>query len=181
MLEPNTIAETLCCILEQCGQTIAVAESLTTGRVQAIVGSVSGASKVFIGGMTAYTLDQKVKHLGVDRAHAETVDSVSKQVAAEMARGASAFFGSSIGLATTGYAEPSRDAGIDYPFAYVAAEVLGRSWFWRVDGGLGTRTEVQCHVAEQSVIHLMDALRNLAGQDTLPGDIGRLQEAVREV
>ena len=181
MTQIMTVAETLYRILEQSGQTIAVAESLTSGWVQTIIGSVPGASKVFSGGMTAYTLNQKVAHLGVNRSHAETVDAVSERVAEEMAQGVRALFRSSIGLSTTGYAEPSLDQGVDYPFAYVAADILGRSWVWRVDGAGGARTQVQRHVAEQTVLHLMDALQSLASQDTMPGDVGCLQQAVREV
>ena len=50
--------------------TLAVAESLTCGRLQARIGAISGASEFFLGGMTAYSLEQKVRHLGVDRAAA---------------------------------------------------------------------------------------------------------------
>ncbi|MDB6126431.1 MAG: damage-inducible protein CinA, partial [Verrucomicrobia bacterium] len=68
--------------------TLAVAESLTCGQVQARIGAISGASEFFLGGITAYTLDAKVKHLGVKRAPAKRVDCVSANVAREMARGA---------------------------------------------------------------------------------------------
>ena len=51
--------------------TLAVAESLTCGHLQAAIGAISGASEFFRGGLTAYTLAQKVRHLGVDRAAAD--------------------------------------------------------------------------------------------------------------
>ena len=57
--------------------TLAVAESVTCGRLQARIGAISGASEFFLGGITAYTIAQKVRHLGVDRAQAEAVDAVS--------------------------------------------------------------------------------------------------------
>ena len=50
--------------------TLAAAESLTCGRVAARIGAESGASNYFLGSVTAYTLEQKVKLLGVNRAHA---------------------------------------------------------------------------------------------------------------
>ena len=50
--------------------TLAVAESVTAGHVQARVSAVAGASNFFLGGVTAYTLEQKVKLLGVNRAAA---------------------------------------------------------------------------------------------------------------
>jgi nicotinamide-nucleotide amidase len=106
--------------------TLAVAESLTCGRVQARVGAISGASEFFLGGITAYSLDQKVRHLGVDRAAAEPVNAVSDVVAEQMARGVCPLFGAQVGLATTGYAEPSAEWGIPCPRAWWAiAHELG--------------------------------------------------------
>lgn len=100
--------------------TLAVAESLTAGHVQAQVASVSGSSGYFLGGVTAYSLEQKVKLLGVNRSHARKVDCVSQRVAVEMAFGAAELFGADIGVATTGYAEPSREAGVKEAMAWWA-------------------------------------------------------------
>lgn len=72
---------------------LAVAESLTCGRLQARIGAISGASDFFMGGLTAYSLDQKVRHLGVDRAEAEAANSVSARIAEQMARGACVLLG----------------------------------------------------------------------------------------
>ncbi len=100
--------------------TLAVAESLTCGRVQAAIGAVSGASEYFLGGVTAYSLAQKVKLLGVNRAHARRVNCVSQRVAVEMAQGAGALFGADVAVATTGFAEPSRADGVKTPLAWWA-------------------------------------------------------------
>jgi nicotinamide-nucleotide amidase len=98
--------------------TLAVAESLTGGRVQARITSISGASEFFLGGMTAYSLDQKVRHLGVERAGAEAVNSVSAAVAEQMARGACELFNADVAAATTGYAEPAPGWNVAAPFAW---------------------------------------------------------------
>jgi nicotinamide-nucleotide amidase len=98
--------------------TLAVAESLTCGRLQARIGAISGASEFFLGGVTAYALDAKVRHLGVDRAEAAAVNGVSARVAEQMARGACVLFGADLGLATTGYAEPSAEWRVAEPFAW---------------------------------------------------------------
>jgi nicotinamide-nucleotide amidase len=100
--------------------TLAVAESLTSGRIQARIGAISGASHFFLGGITAYNLDQKVRHLGVDRESAKASNCVSAEVATQMARGACTFFGSDLALATTGYAEPSVEWNVPQPFAWYA-------------------------------------------------------------
>ena len=114
--------------------TLAVAESVTCGRLQARVGEISGASEFFLGGITAYTLDEKVRHLGVDRAGASACDCVSAEVAAQMARGAAALFGADLALATTGYAEPAPERGALTPMAFWALAWRGES------SALNTRT-----------------------------------------
>ncbi|MBC8009992.1 MAG: CinA family protein, partial [Burkholderiales bacterium] len=102
------------------GVKVAVAESLTVGRVQAELGRVSGASGYFAGGVTCYATEAKVRLLGVDAAHAAEVNAVSARVAEEMARGAAKLFGCEIAVATTGYAEPDAARGVAEPFAWVA-------------------------------------------------------------
>ncbi len=153
-------------MLQPARRTLAVAESLTCGRVQARIGAISGASEFFLGGITAYTLDQKVKHLGVDRAVAAPVNSVAAAVAEQMARGVCALFGSELGLATTGYAEPA--PGVPAPFAFWAlAHELGggrrtvRSGRMECPGA--TRVPVQELVATAVVAELVKYLRELRG------------------
>lgn len=101
-------------------RTLAVAESLTCGHVQALIGAVPGASEYFVGGLTAYTLEQKVRLLGVNRAHARRVDCVSPRVAVEMACGACELFNADLAVATTGYAQANRVAGVKAPMAWWA-------------------------------------------------------------
>ena len=52
------------------GETISVAESLTSGYLQAQMAAVAGSSNYFAGGITAYNIEMKVKFLNVDRANA---------------------------------------------------------------------------------------------------------------
>lgn len=101
--------------------TIAVAESLTSGNIQASIGSISGASDFFEGGITAYNLERKVSLLGINRIHAQSVNCVSARVANEMAQGICEKFDSVIGIATTGYAEtPTFKAEFEGSHAYFA-------------------------------------------------------------
>lgn len=139
--------------------TLAVAESLTAGHVQARVASVSGASNFFLGGVTAYSLTQKVALLGVNRAAAKKVNCVSAAVAEEMARGVCALFGADVGVATTGYAEPSPAEGVPEPMAWWAvARRVARGRFvvrhGRVECPGATRVEVQAIVAEAALAEL---------------------------
>jgi nicotinamide-nucleotide amidase len=102
------------------GLLLATAESVAAGRLQSMIAAVSGASTFFQGGITAYNIDQKVRLLGVERAHAELVNCVSERVAAEMAEAATRLFQADIGLATTGYAEPPHPAEPLVSYAFYA-------------------------------------------------------------
>ncbi len=146
--------------------TLAAAESLTAGRVQARIASVSGASEFFLGGITAYTLDQKVKHLGVNRSAAAAVNCVSAAVAEQMAAGVCALFGSDFGMGTTGYAEAAPTQGVEVPFAWWAlarrqagSAVTIRSG--RVERAGLSRVEMQSAVAEAAVDELVSWMREL--------------------
>ena len=142
---------------------LAVAESLTSGNIQKMIGSVSGASNFFEGGLTAYSLDQKVRHLGVDRSHAAEVDCVSEQVAAQMARGACNLFAADVGMATTGYAEPYPEQDVSSPFAYIAICVKTPNGFKtvyqeKVDGKGLNREEMQNFTAVTALHALQEYL-----------------------
>jgi nicotinamide-nucleotide amidase len=144
--------------------TLAVAESLTCGHLQARLGAISGASEFFLGGLTAYALAQKVRHLGVDRTQAEPVDGVSAETAGQMARGACAFFGSDLALATTGYAEPVPARGVTHPVAYWALAHRRPDNSLLLRGGSverpGTgRVEMQAAVADAALAELIRYLR----------------------
>lgn len=152
--------------------TLAAAESLTCGRVQARIGEVSGASNYFLGGITAYTLEQKVAQLGVDRRAARKVNAVSQAVAEEMARGACRLFRSEVGVATTGYAEPSPAEGVVAPFAWWAIAHVRRGGgrakvvalrSGRVECPGAKRVEAQAIVADAVLAELVAYLREFRG------------------
>lgn len=146
------------------GLRLAVAESLTGGRVQAAITAVSGASAYFVGGITAYTIDQKVKHLGVKRAAATRVNGVSAEVAAQMARGAVRLFDADAAVATTGYAEPDPANGADAPFAFWAIAHRQAARRWHVATGRVVcpgmkREDVQDAVAQAALAELVAYLK----------------------
>jgi len=85
-------------------ENIAVAESVTAGLLQFGLSTAPDAAMFFQGGITAYNLGQKCKHLEVEPLHALAVNCVSQQVAKEMAHHVSTLFGSHWGIGVTGYA-----------------------------------------------------------------------------
>jgi nicotinamide-nucleotide amidase len=152
--------------------TIAAAESLTAGRIQSRLSAVSGASAFFLGGITAYSIEQKVTHLGVNRAAAAAVNSVSAEVAEQMARGVCVLFGADLGVATTGYAEPFEAENITEPFAWwaIAFRPKGRGEFTMRHGYVecvgASRTDAQTIVAESAMAELELFLREVRASET---------------
>ena len=150
------------------GLTLAVAESLTGGRLQARVTAESGSSAYFLGGVTAYTIESKVRLLTVDRSEAEASACVSARVAEQMAEGVCRLLGSDLGLATTGWAEPSAEAGVAEPFAWWAvahwdrvASRARRTWSGRVAFPGQGRHAVQQAVTDAVWAELERYLREL--------------------
>jgi nicotinamide-nucleotide amidase len=148
--------------------TLAVAESMTCGYVQARVGGISGASNFFLGGLTAYTLEEKARQLGVQRAAARRVNGVSAGVAEQMARGVCGLFRSELGVATTGYAERSPKDNVPDPFAWWALAHRRRGRFIVVRSGRvecpgATRVDAQTMVAEAVLAELITYLGEIRG------------------
>lgn len=107
------------------GETVSVAESVTAGLLQAAVSQALEASKFFQGGITAYNLGQKYKHLNVDPVHAQNCNCISPEVARQMALHTCELFRSDWGIGVTGYAavDPGQDHGL---FAHYAVAHKGK-------------------------------------------------------
>ena len=87
-------------------ETIAVAESVTSGLLQLALSQAENAAEFYQGGITAYNLGQKSRHLIVEPIHALAFNSVSEKVAQEMALNVCSLFSSDWGMGITGYASP---------------------------------------------------------------------------
>lgn len=106
-------------LVKEC-HTLAVAESVTAGHLQAALSLAEGASFFFHGGITAYNLGQKARHLKVNPILADSCNCVSEKVTAQMARAAIEMFSSEWSIAITGYATPLPELGVHERFAYVS-------------------------------------------------------------
>jgi len=104
-----------------------VAESVTAGHLQAALSVAIDASKFFQGGITAYNLGQKARHLHVDPIIAESTNCVDRAVAETMAIEVANLFSANYGLSITGYASKVPESDDDlYAFFCVVhdGEVL---------------------------------------------------------
>ncbi len=102
----QTLAEVIGLKLRQQGQTLAIAESCTSGMLGARLTDVSGSSVWFLGGVMCYSNESKVRDLNVDQAALMRHGAVSKEVAAQLASGVRERFGSTYGVGITGVAGP---------------------------------------------------------------------------
>jgi nicotinamide-nucleotide amidase len=112
--EINTIKD--CLVPGQ--QTIAVAESVTSGHLQAAFSLAEDARKFYQGGITTYNLGQKCAHLKIEPIHAINCDCVSEIVSQQMALNVASLFRSNYGIGITGYAATVPEKNIRDLFAY---------------------------------------------------------------
>jgi nicotinamide-nucleotide amidase len=92
-------ANTVVAYLEDRNETVSVAESITAGGLGHALTFTPGASKVFMGGIIAYTNDVKINILGVNPLLIEEFSVVSEEVANAMADAAKEKFGTTWGIA----------------------------------------------------------------------------------
>ena len=118
------LAARVLALLQERGETVATAESLTGGRLAAALTGVPGASKSYVGGVVAYATSVKQDLLGVPAALVERYGVISAECALAMARGAAGVTGAAWGIGTTGVAGPD---GQDGPPARDRARRAGRA------------------------------------------------------
>lgn len=113
-------------ILKHKCETLAVAESVTAGQLQVAFSLAEGATQIFQGGITAYNIGQKSRHLLIDPVHAGNCNCVSEKVADQMAAHVVSLFSADWGIAITGYASPVPEQHIHELFAHYAIYYRGK-------------------------------------------------------
>ncbi|MFJ9773632.1 CinA family protein [Kitasatospora sp. NPDC101157] len=117
----GVLARQITAALAAAGHTVAVAESLTAGRLATALADAPGAGQTFLGGITAYDTALKATLLHVDAHLLARRGAVDPDVAAQMAHGARALTGATYALATTGVAGPAPQDGRPVGTVYIAA------------------------------------------------------------
>jgi PncC family amidohydrolase len=104
-------------LLRHRGWRLAVAESCTGGLVGHRLTNVAGSSTYYLGSVTAYAYEAKVRLLGVTWESLEKYGAVSEEVVLEMALGVRRTFAADIGLSVSGIAGPGGGT-LDKPVGY---------------------------------------------------------------
>jgi PncC family amidohydrolase len=152
-------AATLVRRMEGLGKKAVAAESCTAGLVADLIARIPGASQVFWGSFVTYSIDAKIRMLGIDGALIQKFGAVSRETALAMAGGALAKSGADYAVAVTGLAGPDGDgSGVPVGTVWVAtAAVRGES---RSAGFKfpGERNEVRAAAAEKAITELLKRL-----------------------
>src|SRR5690606_30227245 len=93
--------------------------------LQFALSAIPNAAKFFQGGITAYNVAQKYKHLAVEPLRALEVNCVSQGVATEMAIHICQQFASDWGIGITGYATPVPESA-NKVFAFYTITCYGK-------------------------------------------------------
>jgi nicotinamide-nucleotide amidase len=149
-------------------QTIAVAESVTAGFLQAAIASAPEAIYFFQGGITAYNLGQKTRHLDVDPIHATECNCVSEKMAEDMALSSCDLFLSHWGIGITGYATAVPESGNEV-YAYFSICYDGEVMITRrLDSSEKDAQKVQMYYVEEVIKALLGLLEE-EGKKRVPG------------
>ena len=136
-IDAMTLEGAVLAALDERGESLAVAESCTGGRVAAAITGVPGASRRFLGGIVAYDNAVKQLQLGVPEEILARFGAVSEECALAMARGVRARLGAKIGISTTGIAGPeggSAEKPVGTLYVAVADARGERAWTLRLRG-----------------------------------------------
>jgi len=109
-IDTDSLENTVVSLLREHGLTLATAESCTGGLLSKRLTDIPGASKVYLGGVVAYSPQSKTELLGTPQETIHEYGEVSREVAIAMATGIRTRMGSDIGIGITGIAGPDSDA-----------------------------------------------------------------------
>lgn len=145
-------------LLRRRGLRLAVAESCTGGLIGHRITNVAGSSTYYMGSVTAYAYEAKVRLLGVRWATLEKYGAVSKETVLEMAKGVRRALAADIGLSVSGIAgpgggTPEKPVGL----LWIGLSVASVDEAWRFVFP-GDRMEVKSQSAEAALQLLVDYL-----------------------
>ncbi len=148
-VDDQTMEDRVGALLEECGLSLGLAESMTGGLVASRVVEVEGSSKWFRGGVVSY--DSQVKFGLLD---VPVGPVVSEEAAVAMAEGACRVLEADIGLSVTGVAGPATQDGMPVGSTFFGLCLEGRTEVVhrQLPGDRG-------HIRQLAVITVLDLLR----------------------
>jgi PncC family amidohydrolase len=120
------------------GLLLAVAESCTGGLIGHLLTNVAGSSRYYMGSVTAYANEAKVRLLGVTWKTLEKHGAVSSETVIEMARGVRITLEADIGISVSGIAgpgggTPEKPVGTVWIGLSTSVQEYSRHYLWSGD------------------------------------------------
>jgi nicotinamide-nucleotide amidase len=144
--------------LAAAGETLAIAESCTAGKLSAWVGGVAGASRYFLEGAIVYSNASKARCCEVTEALLVDHGAVSEPVARQLAEGIRRRAGATWGIGITGIAGPSGGSA-DKPVGTVHIAIAGPDGTQHIQHTLvGTRARITT-LATGVALHMLHQAR----------------------
>ena len=144
--------------LKEKNQTLSLAESCTGGLVGHLITNVPGSSTYYMGSVTAYAYEAKVRLLGVKWETLEAHGAVSDPVVKEMADGVRRALAADIGISISGIAGPSGGTP-EKPVGLVHFGLSSNEGMWAAHQIFdGDRLAVKQQAAEFILSYLLDYL-----------------------
>lgn len=147
-------------LLRRQGLRLAVAESCTGGLIGHLITNIPGSSTYYMGSVTAYAYEAKVRLLGVRWETLEKYGAVSKETVLEMAYGVRHALAADIGLSISGIAGPgggTPEKPVGLTWIGLSAHGVDEAWshMWP-----GNRLQVKEQSARQALRLLADFLES---------------------
>ena len=101
------------------GLSLSVAESVTAGGLASELTKIAGSSKVFKGGVIAYSDEVKISELKISKADIKKHTAVSEEIAIAMAQAVRLKLKTDYAISTTGVAGPGKAYGQKVGTAWV--------------------------------------------------------------
>jgi PncC family amidohydrolase len=147
------------------GWHLALAESCTGGLVSHRITNVPGSSSYYLGGITAYANETKMRLLGVRTETLEEHGAVSRETVLEMARGARQTLQADIAMSISGIAGPGGETPgkpVGLTWIGLSAPDWENAWSYIWSGN-------RLQVKEQSAEEVLRLLRDYLSGSLAPG------------
>lgn len=143
------------------GLRLAVAESCTGGLIGHLITNIAGSSTYYMGSVTAYAYEAKVRILGVGWETLEKYGAVSSETALEMAHGVRIALAADIGVSVTGIAgpgggTPTKPVGTTWIGISSPKDEFARQFLFQ-----GERLAVKEQAAHSALSMLVEHLQNV--------------------
>ncbi|MDR2369443.1 MAG: CinA family protein [Mycoplasmataceae bacterium] len=141
--------------------TLATCESVTGGMIGSNIISVGGASKVYLGGLTAYSKQIKIQQAKVPPQIIQNHGTISKETAIAMAEGAKVKFNADVILSITGNAGPQPDEDKPIGLSYLTIILIDKVYTYELHSTEIERNNIRVDFTYQALTKLLNLLKSV--------------------